>query len=155
MSEVKERTIVDQVAHDEQLQIWAHDLHVSLGLGDWLKETGSYADGVDLERTLRAEIKEIIESALGLAQPDSGGWLPIDSAPKDEFILLSDGSDVYAGMWIDEAWRFAHDQSPVHANLADGHDRYSIELTWSTNPERYGPVFWMPLPPPPAQGDDG
>lgn len=57
------RAAADAVAHEEQLRIWAHDhILAALALGDFLRDL-SYDEGIELERTIMRELKQIIESA--------------------------------------------------------------------------------------------
>lgn len=54
----------EEVAHEEQLRIWAHDhLLGALALGGYLRDDLSYDDGVDLERMLMRGLKSIVELA--------------------------------------------------------------------------------------------
>ena len=54
----------NEVCHEEQLRIWAHDNIVgALALGDWLRDDLSYDDKIELEHTMMREIKRIIEMA--------------------------------------------------------------------------------------------
>jgi hypothetical protein len=55
---------VEEVCHEEQLRIWAHD-HIlgALAMEGYIREDLSYGDGVDMERIVMHEIKQIIESA--------------------------------------------------------------------------------------------
>jgi hypothetical protein len=55
---------VEEVCHEEQLRIWAHDHIVgALALGDWLRDDLSYDDQIELEACMMREIKSIIEAA--------------------------------------------------------------------------------------------
>jgi len=54
----------DEVCHEEQLRIWAHDNIVgALALGDWLRDGLSYDDQIELEQCMMREIKQIIVMA--------------------------------------------------------------------------------------------
>jgi hypothetical protein len=53
----------ETVCHKEQLQIWAHDVLVAIGMADYLREDMSGADLGDCERIIADEIKDIIEMA--------------------------------------------------------------------------------------------
>jgi hypothetical protein len=84
------------------------------------------------ERALRAEAK--------LA------WQPIETAPKDTEILLTDMAFVHVGRFDAEAdaeypWRFLDWTSRKSEIGLNG---------WKHDIER-GPTHWMPLPAPPSQ----
>ena len=51
------------VCHDEQLMIWADDLIGLLSMEDWLKDSLSYDDGIDLQKAVMRELKSIIAMA--------------------------------------------------------------------------------------------
>jgi glutaredoxin 2 len=57
--------LVNEVAHDEQLDIWAEEL--TFAILEWLKEPESYDDKIMLANVLKHEIKFIVESAFSLA----------------------------------------------------------------------------------------
>ena len=52
----------EQVGHDEQLQVWAHDIAVRLGMENHLSLT-SHDEILDVERIIRDELKTILQSA--------------------------------------------------------------------------------------------
>jgi hypothetical protein len=55
---------LDDICHDEQLRIWAHDNIVgALAMGGFLRDL-DYGEGIDLDRTLMHEVKNIVEMAL-------------------------------------------------------------------------------------------
>jgi NTP pyrophosphatase (non-canonical NTP hydrolase) len=53
----------ERVCHEEQLRVWANELTGGLSLGDFIREDVDYADGVELERIVMHEIKQIVISA--------------------------------------------------------------------------------------------
>lgn len=53
---------VEEVCHEEQLRIWAHEVVCALGMENFLN-ISSYADSVDIEEIVKREIKSIIEAA--------------------------------------------------------------------------------------------
>ncbi len=58
------KAAADSVCHEEQLRIWAHDnLVAALEFGGFLRDDIDYAEGVELDRTLMRELKNIIEMA--------------------------------------------------------------------------------------------
>ncbi len=53
----------DQVCHEEQLRVWAHDNIVgALALGNFLRDL-SYDEVLDLDHTIMRELKSIIKMA--------------------------------------------------------------------------------------------
>jgi hypothetical protein len=53
---------VERVAHREQLEIWAHEFVVTLGMAGYLRDL-DYSDGIDLQKVIEQELKGIIEIA--------------------------------------------------------------------------------------------
>lgn len=53
---------MEEVCHEEQLRIWAHEVVCALGMENYLN-ISSYADSVDIEEIVKREIKSIIEAA--------------------------------------------------------------------------------------------
>ena len=53
----------EEVCHEEQLRIWANDLVGYLSMENFLREDISYDEGIELERAIMRELKNIIESA--------------------------------------------------------------------------------------------
>lgn len=91
--------------------------------------------GLDFGRTTRitrATDKELIDFANAI----TGTWMPIDTAPRDERVLLWNGTGMYCGHWAksietdDEAWIIAE----------FGNEGEQL-LTKATH--------WLPLPEPP------
>jgi len=56
-------TEVDRICHEEQLRVWAGDMSGMLSLYDFLRPDLSYDEGVQLERALMEEIKNIVDAA--------------------------------------------------------------------------------------------
>lgn len=55
---------MDQIAHKEQIGIWANELTSALSLSDFLREDWSFDDSVDLEKEVAAQLLDIIRSAI-------------------------------------------------------------------------------------------
>jgi hypothetical protein len=54
----------EAVCHEEQLRIWAHDDIIdALAMADFLRDDMSYEDGIELERLVMHELKDIIAAA--------------------------------------------------------------------------------------------
>lgn len=70
-------------------------------------------------------------------------WQPIETAPKDpdDRIVLWDGYNVFIGFW-----------SNIRASVVRGGDGW---LTDGLQGLMIAPTHWMPLPPPPAQEQEG
>lgn len=75
------------------------------------------------------------------------GWRPIESAPKDGDVLLCGPRNgkivVKSGRW--DAQRYNEKPRPYWAI-------YGWPTTWC---REFEPEFWMPLPPPPSQKEQG
>lgn len=79
-------------------------------------------------------------------------WMPIESAPKGQFVLLYEDGAMRCGMWLGNGWEPA--EVPVLIDEV-GNRIVSRELEKFRN-ERlelsgflYEPTHWMPLPDPP------
>lgn len=53
---------IEEIAHDEQLDVWAEEL--TFAIHEWLKEPDTYDDKVQLARAMKAEIKDIVSVVL-------------------------------------------------------------------------------------------
>lgn len=51
-----------EVCHDEQMQIWSHEIVVALGMAGLLRDL-SYAEGVEAHAVVTQELRSIIEAA--------------------------------------------------------------------------------------------
>ena len=84
-----------------------------------------------------------------------GDWQPIETAPKDEFLLLHEDGAIRCGMWENNKWVPA--EIPVLVDEA-GNRIVSRELAM-LQPGRslelsgflYEPTHWMRLPDPPSK----
>lgn len=83
-----------------------------------------YADGA-------TDAREMMRAALAVVRAHEG-WQPIETAPRGEYLLLSDGEDVEFGEY---GWDEGEDERPVFI-----HDGPGIR----------GMSHWRPLPEPPA-----
>ena len=52
----------DRVGHDEQIQVWAHEIAVSLGMADYLS-LETYDSIIDVERIIQDELRDILRTA--------------------------------------------------------------------------------------------
>ena len=80
-------------------------------------------------------------------------WQPIETAPKDAFILLHEDGAIRCGMWLSTGWEPA--EIPVLIDKV-GNRIVGPELK-RLRGERlelsgflYEPTHWMPLPAPPS-----
>jgi hypothetical protein len=63
---------LDDICHDEQLRIWAHDnIVAALALGGYLRDL-DYDEGIDLQEMLMREVKQIVEMALDHPERERG-----------------------------------------------------------------------------------
>lgn len=75
-------------------------------------------------------------------------WQPIETAPKDQGIILTDGGGVVGlGAWFDGNWCFWEGGSGDVFWPEDGLRDLCTEMNYWIKP--YGPAHWMPLPEPP------
>lgn len=51
------------VCHDEQLQVWSHEVMVTLGMLGYLREDLSHDDLIGIEQAIAGEIKSIVAMA--------------------------------------------------------------------------------------------
>jgi hypothetical protein len=59
-------TLAREVAHEEQLNIWADEMLEAIL--DWLREEESYDDIVQRAEAVKRELRSIIETAFELAE---------------------------------------------------------------------------------------
>lgn len=64
-------------------------------------------------------------------------WMPIETAPKDSNVLLTDGVNVSEGGWVSDV-----DQGAEWEGQLGMADWWSVSLAWK-------PTHWQPLPAPP------
>lgn len=79
-------------------------------------------------------------------------WQPIETAPKDELILITDGVDVAPGWWTGEIkypWAFIDD---TRWDAGECEDEKGL-IAPNGYPEKYI-THWMPLPEPPTEIDE-
>lgn len=62
-------------------------------------------------------------------------WRPIDTAPRDRRVLLSDGVNVHIGEWT--GW--------------GGEIKAEWEIEYRDKAPFYEPTYWMPIEPPKAE----
>jgi hypothetical protein len=70
-------------------------------------------------------------------------WLPIETAPKDRDLILTDGVYVGQGGWITDMDQGADYEGQLHC------------AGWWSVPGDLTPTHWMPLPAPPDTGREG
>lgn len=79
-------------------------------------------------------------------------WQPIETAPKDEIILLACDGYVHPGQFMQDGgcdWHFW--DSPMIRGEIVGDDRTRIIIEANGWLNKYGgPTHWMPLPDPPT-----
>lgn len=81
-------------------------------------------------------------------------WQPIETAPKDAFILLHEDGAIRCGMWLEGSWQPA--EIPILVDEV-GNRIVSRELSVLRPGQRlelsgflYEPTHWMPLPKAPS-----
>jgi hypothetical protein len=81
-------------------------------------------------------------------------WRPIESAPKDVNVILSNGKDVAQGWWCDEPPSIREhrdlDGRYIDQTESDGYTGW-LDCDGGMLPD---PTHWMPLPTPPSTGAD-
>ncbi len=85
------------------------------------------------------------------AEPPEG-WLPIETAPDETPVwLVSEGGNIWIGerCWDGDGWMWGNCYLSIYQRA---------DHTWASSDcevdDDYQPVKWMPLPPPPARGND-
>ena len=68
------------------------------------------------------------------------GWLPIETAPRNIYVLVWSGLRPYVAMWVKDI--FTNHEAWAIANL-EGGEKVIIEA-----------LYWRPLPPPPLPSND-
>ena len=131
----------EAACHNEQMTIWSGEIVAALGMDDFLKEDLSYGEKVDLQVTVKDEIRRIIASAFehpealaALSAGEQMGWKPIETAPKDGTSILgfqATPGDHENRMAV--CWRYGKSEAPLW--MGEG---------------GLMPTHWMPLPPAPS-----
>lgn len=97
------------------------------------------------------EVDREVAAAMGWPTvPEQAGWLPIETAPKDRPIFLSNGETVAQGEWLSQpAYIREHRDLEGHYIDQDEFDGFDgwIDYAGGMLPE---PTHWMPLPPAPT-----
>lgn len=123
----------------------AFALNVSLG--------GSYG-WTDYMRDLYARMLSAVPSKAGSSVHlvPCAGWLPIETAPDETPVwLVSEGGNIWIGerCWDGDGWMWGNCYLSIYQRA---------DHTWASSDcevdDDYQPVKWMPLPPPPARGND-
>ncbi|WP_298967675.1 hypothetical protein [uncultured Methylobacterium sp.] len=56
--------LVERICHEEQMQIWSHEIAVRLSMGDYLRDGLTYEDKIHIHREVEVEIRSIVESVV-------------------------------------------------------------------------------------------
>lgn len=102
-----------------------------------------YAEAIAREQKEKKEAAATTEES---RMPDKDGmmeWQPIETAPKDDLVLLSDGFTVGEGFWHDGSECYGHRGI---AGWFWESDRANLLIASNAHA-----THWMPLPPPPEQ----
>ena len=99
--------------------------------------SADYYDPADPRRILMTEAATAIRALASRA----GGWLPVDSAPKDGTAILAFWKPLEGWPYADDGSNYAVAQFRDHEWRPAGNDD---DTEWDT------PYCWQPLPEPPA-----
>lgn len=67
VSHITKRT--QEIAHEDQLDVWASEIVGILSMNGYLRDEMSYQDGVDLAETIKCELLCIIDDVVSLHLP--------------------------------------------------------------------------------------
>lgn len=73
-------------------------------------------------------------------------WQPIETAPKDQMILLTDGKSYGYGCWCPLGrydWAFVEREIDIDVDYEDQRVWRADVNAWHRD---YGPTHWMPFP---------
>lgn len=133
-----------------------------------LQNDGSYSDDEGEETAALVDLVLRMEEADAAPTPpavnpasDGGssdhlvpcaGWLPIETAPDATPVwLVSEGGNIWIGerCWDGDGWMWGNCYLSIYQRA---------DHTWASSDcevdDDYQPVKWIPLPPPPARGND-
>lgn len=71
----------ERICHDEQMRIWANDFAGALSACGYLRNDIDYSDGVDLQETIRRELRRVIEMALD--HPEARTVMTVSRLPQE------------------------------------------------------------------------
>jgi hypothetical protein len=74
-------------------------------------------------------------------------WQPIETAPKDEWIILTNGETVAAGCWADTPFQEFRDSEGRYVDQVDAWAGWA-DVLGGMQPD---PTHWMALPEPPTE----
>ncbi|WP_347545698.1 4-hydroxythreonine-4-phosphate dehydrogenase PdxA [Roseomonas sp. CAU 1739] len=140
----------------------AGGVNVTLGLSI-VRTSPDHGTALDIAGTGKADPSSLIEAVLlaarlaavraGLAVPPTPatappGWRPIATAPRDGTrVLLTDGSVVTGGKWVEGTRYHGAEETEVSIFVADSGN----DIDWKGGPDVSEPLFWQPLPAPPGK----
>lgn len=109
------------------------------------------------EMTVESVALPALIAALQAAMPD-GGWLPIESAPKDgRRVMLWRGecgegswAEMVIAEWFEGAWRWPDDREEPST-----HGEWSEDDLIEGYADNESFTHWQPLPPPPSNQGEG
>lgn len=79
------------------------------------------------------------------------GWQPIETAPRDKEVLITDGHEVCTAIY--KVSNCVQDK-PFFATTANG-ELFNIGFNWRTEVQYIYATHWQPLPEPPTESRGG
>lgn len=122
-------------------------------------EADAYLTANVAKDDLRALLADLDEARAALTAAKAGGWVPIETAPKDGTVVIlgrveDGGSVVTTGHW-QEAEEDGVDYMGADAGFVDEHyQEFNPGRSFGSPSRRYAPTqptAWQPLPNPPKE----
>ncbi len=103
---------------------------------DWCAKIRILALNIQADDSFTKQLG-FIERVLIAQQPPVNEWQPIDTAPKDDYIVVTDGGFIAQAFWSGKCWMMG---------FIEGNINVKVDLQ---------PTHWMPLPEPPRAEQKG
>jgi hypothetical protein len=116
----------------------------------WLAASRRYAHIEHMFRVAHLGHEQMFAEVQRLnAQRCMSEWRDIETAPKDVWLILTNGEVVAAGCWADTTFQEFRDADGRYQDQVDAWSGWT-DVLGGMQPD---PTAWMPLPPPPTRAE--